>query len=456
MEESSLLTKLEERENYYHIDNDEILNTPIWRIVRYQSRLYYVQKHTNYVATTGGETVAGKRKVKCHSGFWKYLGKKKLNIFYTFNRLVFCNGCYFDKFIDPVIEESKLRDENYVIVDSPNYAGDYPRIHKNHVVDNEVRTISKQILKKLMIWLVPFILSKKIKLFFKKAQSVYELPDNFIKQYHRMIALFIAEYLYDFFWFSLLQPKRVMVVFREGYFAQIAVCKRLAIPIAEFQHGITLDKTVSFTGDYDYRIDPDYFLTFGSYWKSEHFGMTNDRTICIGWAYSQYMKHRMDIRKKEEGAILVISSPEISDKVLEAIRSLIEWNPSMKFHIRLHPSERFNDAQKSKLHDIPQAEVVDNSVDSAAVLPQYQYVIGENSSVLYEALSLGCKVGLLNICGLQPPIDKPGIKGSFDVINSKESFEAFISMDRNKKLNTESFYSEFDDRLFENFINNKM
>lgn len=455
MEETTLLKEINIREKNSNLSKETIFGIPLWRIVRYGSRIYYLSVHSSYKSGTTEPVLVGKRRIKLFSGFWKYLFKSRLNIFHSFFRLVSVNGCYFDKFIDPLIEITNLKNENYLIVDSSNYVGDYSRMHKDHTCDNEGRTISIQILKNVMLMVLPHLLNKKITRLFEEAQEVYELPKTYRSLYNSKIAFFVADYLYYMFWYSVLRPQRVLIVFRESYFAQIAVCKRLKIPVAEFQHGITLDKTVSFTGDYDSRIDPDYFITFGSYWKGDNFGMTGNTTICTGWAYSSLVKRQNKETKNKEGAVLVISSPEISDMMLEALLMLSEWQPSVKYHIRLHPNESYNKEQKRMLDKISQAEIADNKQDSAQVLPLYNYVLGENSSVLYEALSMGCKVGLLNICGLQPPIDKPGISESFSIINNPKDYNVFLSAEDRGAIK-ESFYSEFDQKVFEDFLNKNM
>lgn len=452
MEESALLERLYSKEKELKLDSITIKGVPLWRIVRYYSRLHYLSIHAGYVATSSNQKVVGPRRIKLFSGYWKYLSQKELNVLFTFNRLVMYKGQYFDKLLDPVVEESFLKNANYLIADSPYYTGNYSRMHKDHTVSNERRTLSMQILLHSFKILSPLICKKSVSLVFNMAKEAFELPDSFIKKYYESVAVFLAEYYYYLFWFRLLKPRRVLLVFRAGYFGQIAACKQLSIPVAEFQHGITLDRTVSYTGDYDCRIDPDYFLTFGSYWKSDSFGMTDERTICVGWAYSQLMSRILENCMKIDGTVLAISSPEISDMLLDAISQLSHWNPHIKIHIRLHPSERYNDSQNEKLNTIPNAEVVDNSNDSAAVLPLYNYVVGENSSVLYEALSLGCRVGLLNICGLRPPLEKPGIINSFYVINNPSDFDRFIEEDFTNIQEKESFYSTFQANKFQDFM----
>lgn len=454
MEESALLKEIEHKEYAARLDESTIVGVPIWRIVRYESRMCYISQKTQYETNTAQSSGVGKRRIKLFSGFWRFIGAKDLTLFYTFNRLVYANGFYLDKFIDPVIEASSINSGEYAIVDSPNYVGDYPRIHKDHVVSNEVRTLFKQILKHLMLCLVPIWYGKRIRVFFEKAKPVYQLPQSFLKRYYRSLSLFLADYYYSLIWYRRLRPKRVLVVFREGYFAQIAACKKLHIPVAEFQHGITLDRTASFTGTFDSRIDPDYFLVFGAYWKGPQFGMPLDRIINIGWAYNEFLKKKVVSQSEMHlDEVLVISSPEITDAILDALSSLSEAKGNYSFDIRLHPCESYNETQKQKLQSIPNAKVVDNKIDSALVLPTYKYVVGENSSVIYEALSVGCRVGMLNLCGLKPAIDLPGIRENFYVIQSAGDFEKFLAEGRDSSTAKAEFYSAFDSEAFMRFIN---
>lgn len=433
------------------------MNVPLWRIVRYKTRLFYINREVGYVARTSPATMVGHRSLKCLSGFWHYLFHHNITLVFPFNRLVLCNDLYMDKFVDPVIEESYLRDENYVIVDPSNYQGNYPRVHKEHTIDNESRTISMQLLRIVFRLLTPLFFGGKIRKLFKQVQQSFELPEDYLRIYYRSTALFLANYYYYLFWMKLLNPDKVFIVYREGYFPQIAVCKHLGIPVIEFQHGITHDLTVSFAGEYDERIDPDYFLAFGEYWKGPQFGMPLNRIINIGWAYSKYLQKTIaENTEKHEKEVLVISSPEISDAILDTLQELSKNVGNFSFDIRLHPCESYNEAQQEKLKAIPKAQVVDNKTDSALVLPTYKYVVGENSSVIYEALSVGCKVGILNMCGLRPAINLPGIKENFFVINNREDFKRFLTEDSNQSTSKAEFYSEFDNNRFLELIENKM
>lgn len=456
MEESNLLNDIIKTEEQLKLYDDTLLGIPLWRIVRYHSRLNYLTKKTGYLAGSSVVKI-GKPRIKFISGFWGLLGKHNISMFFSFNRLVRCNDCYLDKFVDPVIFESEIENQNYVIIDPPNYIGDYKRAHKQNTISNEGRTIFAQFLKYWFKLIVHVRYARRINRLFNKSKEAFLLSNSYRKVYFSEIAGFLANYNYYLFWLKRIKPDRVFVVYREGYFPQIAVCKKLGIPIAEFQHGITLDKTVSFTGSYDIRIDPDYFLTFGEYWKGNQFGMPLDRMVNIGWAYSKFLaKQFANVNKNNDNDVLVISSPEISDAILDALTELSKSKGDFRFHIRLHPCESYNEKQKEKLANIPCAEVVDNKIDSAIVLPTYKHVVGENSSVIYEALSMGCKVGMLNLCGLRPAVDLPGIKESFYVINNADDFEKFLSNRETSNNINGGFYSRFDGKEFMDFVEKSM
>lgn len=457
MEESELLNSICKLEKDYNLNNEVILGIPIWRIVRYISRLYYINSKTGYVAPVPTEKSVGRARLKFFSEFIQNTKKRNLSIFFPFNRLVYIGGQYLDKFIDPVISESALDPKTVLIIDPPSYTGEYKRVQKNITINNESRTVHQQILIYFYFSAIRFLYGRKIKRLFKQAQNAFNLPDAFISRFYHQTALFLARYHYYLFWFKKLKPRRVFVVFREGYFPQIAVCKKLGIPVAEFQHGITIDNTVSFAGEYDSRIDPDYFLVFGEYWKGPQFGMPLDRIINIGWAYGKYLKKtEANNMEKHENEVLVISSPEISDAILDALKELSKAVGEYSFDIRLHPCESYNEAQKRKLQSIPKAKIVDNKTDSALILPTYTFVLGENSSVIYEALSVGCNVGMLNLCGLRPAIDIPGIKENFFVVNSAADFERFMVEGPKHSAAKAEFYSDFDSQAFINFINQNM
>lgn len=433
------------------------MDVPIWRILRPYTRLHYLNKRVGFELGSNSYRGEGKPKLQLLSGFWKYVGKKNLSVFFPFSRLSNVRGEYLDKFVDPVISQTGIEDENFLILDPPNYVGDYNRAHKDHTVTNEGRSVLSQLFKYWFKLWTPIRYGKIIRSLFVKCKEEFCLDEACLKFYKDKVSTFLSSYYYYLFWFRVLKPKRVFVVFREAYFPQIAACKRLGIPVAEFQHGITVGGSKSYTGEYDSRIDPDYFLIFGKFWKGPQYGMPLDKMFCTGWAYKDFLSKKLgdNIEKKEE-RILVISSPSITDSIIAALAELSKVDVNYGFDIRLHPCEKFSSAQQNKLNQINNAQIVDNTIESAIALLSYKYVVGENSSVIYEALSVGCKVGMLNLGGLRPPVDRPGIKENFYVINNCGDFENFLQDEPNKSTERAEFYSDFDGKAFMKFINEKM
>lgn len=457
MEEEKLLQKIHKTELRLQLNSVTIHGVPLWRLVRHHTRLHYLNKQVGLSFASTATKGQGKARLQLLSGFWKYVGRRDLNVFFSFSRLANIQGEFLDKFIDPILSLTEIEDSNYFILDPPNYVGSYKRIHKDQTVTNESRTILNQFLKYWFKLVTPICYGTKIKSVYNCCKAEFKLDEACLDFYKERVSCFLSSFYYYLLWFRILKPKRVFVVFREAYFPQIAACKRLGIPVAEFQHGITIGDTKSFTGVYDNRIDPDYFLVFGRYWQGPQFGMPLERIVNIGWAYKDLLARKLGENIEErEGRVLVISSPSITDSILTALSTLSEANVDCCFDIRLHPCEKFSDIQQERLNKIKNTQIVDNSIESAIALLSYKYVVGENSSVIYEALSVGCKVGMLNLGGLRPPVDRPGIKENFFIINNAKDFERYMCEESTESTSQAEFYSDFNSEVFMSFVNQKM
>lgn len=91
------------------------------------------------------------------------------------------------------------------------------------------------------------------------------------------------------------------------------------LPVYEFQHGITNGETCLYSGYYNPDIDPDYFLTFGDACHKNVFGIPENKIINIGWAFKSYLKQQHLNTEFFPDTFLVISEPEISQKVIDIV-----------------------------------------------------------------------------------------------------------------------------------------
>lgn len=316
------------------------------------------------------------------------------NVLFPFGRLQMNEGEYFDKFTDPVIDLSTLS-ESFCVFQLPcvnNYKG--KRRHEDRVIPIDS-------LYTLSYCLMPFYFVKHV--FTGGCQKIYKLYSsakqitplskkdiiimNTIYMRIRLMAIFYS------FILQRLEAKRVFYVGRRAFMDVTYSAHKLQIPVYEFQHGVTHGETDYYSGPTCPAIDPDFFLSFGSMWKGNQFGIDPQKIINIGWAY----KDEIVSSGKETipNSVLFISSPLITFKILKTAKDLSEKNPQFRFYIRCHPYEKYTEEQMLVINSIDNLFLDDNSKDSQTALCHYEFVIGENSSVVYEALSLGKRVGRL-------------------------------------------------------------
>jgi hypothetical protein len=95
--------------------------------------------------------------------------------------------------------------------------------------------------------------------------------------------------------------------------------------------------------------------------------------------------------------------------------------------------------------------VVDNTLESFCALSQYECVIGENSTVMYEAMSMGKKVGRLNyggFCVKETDLIHGGTK-----INSHDELIKFVESPYSDEQDSKDVYSDFDEHALNSILN---
>ena len=87
----------------------------------------------------------------------------------------------------------------------------------------------------------------------------------------------------------------------------------------------TMGVTTLYAGQYDAVADPDYFLVFSEFWRGNQFAIPQDRITNIGWAYKNIINKLPMKEVVHENTCLVISSPEISSKLVETVLLFGSW-----------------------------------------------------------------------------------------------------------------------------------
>lgn len=374
--------------------------------------------------------------------------KKYENVIFPFPRLYKINDLYIDKFTDPVISKSSLKYSSCLFVFSF-------KTHFNQNRSNAELCVHIDFLILLVFLITPFVFPFY---FFSKSFScvgkVYSIAQEYFLLNKKDLFLFHFDFIRIrisiFIWkiiFRRLAVKRLFCVVRETFKPHIIAAHKLGIPVYEFQHGAVLGNTVLYSGVYNSYIDADYVLSVGQLWSNSDFGIPTNRILNIGWAYKDVLKENLD-NHIEINHVLIISSPHITDKILNIAVELSKAYPAYFFDIRCHPKEKFTQDQKDVVTGIDNLNLVDNTIESFMAIMPYRYVLGENSSVLYEAFSIGKIVGRFNYNGIS--IRKISIEddSSFFYLNKVEDFAQFVQFVPTGDRNV--YYSDFNPEIVNN------
>jgi hypothetical protein len=369
-----------------------------------------------------------------------------------FSRLEKVGDFYMDKFVEPIINEANLEENSIYFAYGKTGMHKTPRLYKDNIYYLDFPYISFYI---LAILISPFILLSRfrsINAFFKDINT--EVLYNQYSILHLALKTSEAIIQYHFFKYILkkVKAKRLFGVSRVLFFTASKAAKKLGIAVYEIQHGITSGPTRLYAGYYNKDIDPDYFLAFGTSCSKLVFGIPPERIINIGWAF-KYHINRIPIETKyPDNTFLIISEPQISQRIIETSILLAECYPESIFHIRRHPQEQFNSEQTKSISKYSNIKDVSSTVNSNIAIMSYEAILGENSTVLYEALSIGKKVGWLAFNGLTPRSLNLENSNGLYYINNLEDFGKFILLDKNMIKSENEIYSDFKLDVFKSLI----
>lgn len=437
------------RENNSNLYNIRIDGIPVY---------YYLQRYTrvsvlNYYGCEFKEDSPSARKWERNWNIIKsifhmskifLLRKKYDNFIYSFGRTDMVNGLYMDKFTDPLIDESNIGG-SYVIFE-PDRAGRHmrPRIHRNSVIYSDA-----------IMWFVNKIWKFYYKNRFEKRNSkdLYMLYEELVKTFPEVkydigsISRIIAKNnIYNKFYQKILkkvEAKRFIAPSRADFLNRIPVAKQLNIKVIELQHGITYGETPTYSGFHDNLFTPDYFLSFGKIHSARCYGISEDKIVEIGWAFNNYIRN-LGIEKggNFKGKVLIISSPDISEKMVNVTCQFAEKHPDIQFYFRPHPNEQLDDCRLERLNTYTNIKIDNNKENVIVAIMSFDNIMGENSTVLYEALSMGKKVGKINFGGLLPRYLLEEDKKMFYQITDDYTFMDFIKASLDAKP-SKKLYTEF-------------
>lgn len=442
--EATILDRLEEI---------TINSLPIWRLVRNTFRRKIVDDNSRSTVPIIKVTDVLRNFFLSFFGLLKIvlLGKSYSNVFFPHSRLFLVSNQYLERFSDPLIDYSEIG-EDYIILERPqNGTHNKPRYHGNKVIYLDFIEIITRICLPVAQQIVSRKYKNQIDLLCKLLNSQFEEAN--VWKYKVLFSKIVAERLLQYHLTKIvltrLNPKRIFLAHRETFNYVIAYAKKKGVMTIELQHGITVGETVLYSGRYDARIDPDYFFIFGESNIGPQFSMPIERLRNVGYAYKNYITD-IGLNRYPEHYVLAISEPRISDVMVNTLLLLAVSYPQYVIHIRCHPQEKLSEEMLDKISKYKNIEIVSNTYESFCALSQYSCIIGENSSVLYEAMSLHKKVGRINFNGLEVK-ETALIHGGFK-INKVEDFETFMTKPYSDENDSKELYSDFKIENFKSIL----
>lgn len=371
---------------------------------------------------------------------------KSDNFIHAFSRMDSIKGEYVDKFTDPLIDYSSIGD-SYIIFQR-SWRHPKPRIHNSNVV------YSDGIYAMAMFWAIVY--GPVFKLIHKnELANLFGTLSKTFPDVSLSRKVVIRTILYSLTitkiygrLFKKLKVRNALAPSRADFVFIIPAAKKNNVQMLELQHGVTYDETITYSGYRDPMFTPDRFLSFGNMPRNDVYGIDEKNIVNIGWAFNEYIKSIQT--EPVVNSVLVVSEPSHNEQLFESMVGLAKEHPDITYYFRPHPLERISAAQQSIIETTSNIKVDNNLCNIWVSLLKYNHVMGVDSTVLYEALSMGKIVGKVFMNGLQPKFLQEEDRKYFDIIDGVEAFNIFVQ--KTIPEATMRIHSPFNKDILENLL----
>lgn len=454
MEIDLLLKNICEKEAKCQIYNINIKGIPLYNFIRQDLRIKYLKLHGVKCMDLASpidikRTLISAFMSICHVSKLLFFSKCRSNVFIAFSRIDRIGSYYCDKFTDPFIDYSNIGSDYIIFEHGRRGIHSKPRLHSDHIIYSDIITINARLISMLLFPFFKYKYKVELTLLFSSLYSIYSKEVINEKQITRSLLsslLYTKQYK---FLFRKIRARRIFAPVRPV--EEFVAARQLNMRCFEMQHGVTYGESVLYSGYSEKMITPDFFLAFGDNDPKNVYGIEEDKIFNVGWPFSEYIFRFADTHEYNKKDVLVISEPEVSEAIISAVLKLAKVNPDNRFYIRPHPHENYNEDQIRNIHSLPNITVQDNRINISVALQSFENIIGENSTVLYEALSLNRKVGKLFFEDLHPIYLNSNDKEFFWEIYSFEDFTNFLN-ESNIYIPKRNIFSCFNKGLFNRLV----
>lgn len=246
---------------------------------------------------------------------------------------------------------------------------------------------------------------EKLKKYFEKETGIKNLEILNEKNLKKILINFECEYEYYTNFFKVKQPEKIYIVCSYGREALIAAAQDLDIEVIELQHGIITKYHIGYNfPDVKIPYFPDKLLLWGEYWQDNTDLPKNVKIELYGYPYLKRQYEKYKNIEKNLNQVIFISQGTIGKRLSEKAIEFAKENPQLKVVYRLHPGEflrwkkEYRDLYENR--NLENLEISDNNEKNLyEYLFESEYLIGVYSTVIYEALELNLKVGVVKLSG---------------------------------------------------------
>lgn len=237
----------------------------------------------------------------------------------------------------------------------------------------------------------------------EKVKNEFKVEINLYPLIKKELDKFKINYKYYLKYFLKKKVKKIYLICSYGKEGIIAAAQDLNIEVIELQHGVINKYHIGYSfKNKEVPYFPDKLLVFGEYWKNLDFFPLNTKIKIYGFPYLNRNIKKYEKIIKKENQVIFISQGPIGDILSKIAVSFALENKNMKVIYRLHPGEFLRWKKEYKeLYQNRELENLEISYDNSKEIYEYlyesNYLIGVSSTLIYEALSIGLKVGILEL-----------------------------------------------------------
>jgi len=386
----SRILDAEEKSGVYRINYRKNLIWPFYRMYFYYK---YLKSKANIGDIGSNQYEISKKTIKKYINF--ILKSRLIRIFIPAKKdfMIFSSQRYKNENEIYTADLIKILNENYLNISFTNRF----EFKEGAIYLDTIKIIFKFFSKILLF------VNKRIPTEVESFFNSLVVDNSFRLHYKR----FQTEYIFWYKFYSLIlwiqNPKKIFVVNGIALVPLTAAAEKKGIEIIEFQHGIINQFHLGYHFPNRSRgtFFPNKLLVFSSFWKSKASFPKGTEIISIGNKYF-FSDRNLD---NKTNSVLIIGDGILYKELIKFVQINLDFFKKNGFKViyKLHPGEverwqtRYGELfQMFKNNEI---KVVSEDPSIRELLAECKYVIGVNSTSIYESIDSGCKTIVLDCQG---------------------------------------------------------